>query len=273
VIEGGVRPAAPRPVALLAVITARDVGRPLVGVARETGRRRCRVIESGAQPGAPCRMALVAVVAAREMGSPLVACMAREAGRRRCRMIEGGVRPAAARPVALFAVVAALYMGRPFIGVARETAARCICVVEASRTPAPPRDVALGTVVAALYMRGRFPRCRPVVVAQGAVAGNGGVVHLDELKPAVLRVALVALPPGLDVPHGFARRDDLAALRMAAVALPWRSLEGASDVAALAPCLRMSADEDKARRVVIYLSTFFRVFFIRLFLFSVPFEA
>ena len=90
-------------------------------------------------------------------------------------------------------------------------------------------------------------------MAQGAVAGYGGVVHLYELKPAVLCVALVALTPGLDVVHGFARRGDLAALRMAAVTLLRRTFESAAGVTALAPCRHMSADEDKTGRIVVDL--------------------
>ena len=168
-------------------------------------------------------------------------------------MVYPYILPAAARRVTGIAGSAALNVGGAFIIMARKAAARYGTVIEGCRTPAAPRDVALSAVVAALYMGGSFSCRRPGVVALGTVAGNGGVVHLDELKPAVLRVALVALTPGLDVSHGLVRRGYLAALRMAAVTLLRRALEGAADVTALAPCRHMGAEEDKAGRIVVDL--------------------
>ena len=137
--------------------------------------------------------------------------------------------------------------------MAREAAAGDVGVVEGYRQPGDARTVALGAVVAALYVGRRLPHRRQGIVTRDAVAGDGKVVHLNELKPAVLRVALVALPPGLDVPHRLARRDDLPALRMAAGTLLRRAFEDAASVTTLAPCSHMGADEDKTGRIVLEL--------------------
>ena len=67
-IEGSRRPAAAGTMALVAVVAALYVGRPLVGVTREAAARQVTVVEGCRTPAAPRDVTLGTVVAALNVG-------------------------------------------------------------------------------------------------------------------------------------------------------------------------------------------------------------